>query len=190
MMRSCSRCAGESSAGRADSGIEAVRSVVDEKQPASSSSAMSAAAGARSRRLSACLTLPTMRPVSVPLGHLDLLWTRRLDARTPTLLDKAPDPDLAAGPFTGLQTRGREGALIALQNGYREVLGPPPPEVDIDNSAAVAHGQHLAFHDCEAPPLGQQFSRFFGPFHGIIWIGPQAKRGGSGRFFGRQQAGS
>src|SRR5829696_4593214 len=114
---------------------------------------------------------------SVALHELDLLGTCRFDPRASQCLDPPANPDAAPGKTLRLEPCRRERTLVAFGDGDGEILGPPPPEVDINGAAAFAHRQHVAFHDCEPSSLGCDGRRFLRAVQPIIWIGPQSKRG-------------
>src|SRR5205807_2004974 len=82
-----------------------------------------------------------------------------------------------------------ECALIALCDGKREVFGPAPPEIDVDPSAALANGQHLALDDRKPAMLGRDPRRIFRPFDSIIRFGPQAKLAIARHAFAQQEGG-
>src|SRR5262249_30848483 len=111
-------------------------------------------------------------PASIALHYLDLLGTRRLDPRAAALLDPPAHPNATPREPLRLEAGRRESALVALGNGDRKVVGPPPAEVHIDRGAALADRQHLAFDDRKPSSFARDGRRVFGPSHHIIRIGP------------------
>src|SRR5919109_4505531 len=81
---------------------------------------------------------------SVPLDDFDLLGPDGFDPGATSLLDPSPYPDSAIFELLGFQPSRREGALVALRHGDREIFRPPPPEIHVYCAPTLAHGQHLA----------------------------------------------
>ena len=65
----------------------------------------------------------------------------------------------------GSRPAAAKAALVAFQNRDGEILGPAPPEVDIDRAAAFAHRQHLALDQREPAP---QRPGFRAAFSGVL----------------------
>src|SRR5712691_1404250 len=136
-----------------------------------------------------CLTAMSTTAIlrSVPFGDLDLLGMGRLDPRPAALFDPSAHPHAAIFELSRVDAGGGEGALIAFQDGDRQSLRPAPPEIHIYGAAALANGQHLAFHHREMAALGVELCPVLGRHDGIIRFAPEAKLGVPRAALARQQ---
>src|SRR6185503_10880993 len=104
-------------------GSETKRSPGELVQPASRTASAAAMPSAR-------VTLIVDCP---PMTH------RRFHYRTAALLHPASHPDPAAFQFLRVDVRRREISPMTLEDGDREVLRQPPPEIDIYSGAVLPH---------------------------------------------------
>src|SRR4029079_4033145 len=90
-------------------------------------------------------------PPTLP-DDLDLLRNRCFNHRTTALLHPASHSDPVAFQFLRIPVRRREISPMTLENGDREVLCPPPPEIHIYCGAVLPHRQDLALDKGELTP--------------------------------------
>src|SRR5262249_55133849 len=74
-----------------------------------------------------------------------------------------------------------EATLVSFRDGHCQPLRPSPPEIHVDDAAALADGPYFAFHHRETAALGDELRESLGPDHGIIRFGPKAKLALPGR---------
>src|SRR5262249_15658344 len=107
--------------------------------------------------------------------HPALLRPRRLDPRPVALFDEAAPPHAATLERSRRKPGGDEATLVSFRDGHRQPLRPSPPEIHVDDAAALADGPYFAFHHRETAALGDELRESLGPDHGIIRFGPKAK---------------
>src|SRR5665213_64029 len=86
------------------------------------------------------------------IQNFDLLGRFGRNDRAAALLDPAAHPDAMAFELFGFYAGSGKCAAYALENDHGEIPRPAPPEVHIYSGSALAHRQHLAFHQRELTP--------------------------------------